>query len=482
PVLAWFTSRWLTAVFLQQRPVRACCLCFYLAAGPVFYPYGIFDFATYSIFDFTSQLDTYLQSDYSTRLGSLKAVHWELLLEGRKFDVPFTLADPILTVMHLLVHAGYHPHSVQFKFTHVEAPQHQPDKAGRPMLMVSLPFPAAAVRVSGAPAVAYFGHNTDLQAAFGILKEGCIRPSNYDPVDTSWLPSPAFYSRASVHSLSGALRAAAKFGGWGSPRPFCVYGRIPICYLDIANAAPTDTPSSVLPNTPAAYHLKSDSGGTVPENAANYFVSILHGNDNRWGALIPLLDLQYFQTAVVEQLWSLRPPWDHHRFLLIWIPPSARPYHDFADGTATIPEMKTVLALQTAIGIVIAGDVAQYRHLLLTHYLLALLLLRCHLPRDILMPTRSATQLHPPPSPSTLDALLHLRSMLTVLSFTCLSKPDHKFHLRGPQRRQLADPAVGVAAAIVLTETVMIVRILTALEVRVMFPIAIETAIDTDGM
>ncbi|CAE7240475.1 B'ETA [Symbiodinium sp. CCMP2592] len=254
------------------------------------------------------QLDNYLQSDYSTRLGSLKAVHWdrvytallqhrsylkalphrrqcqrELLLEGRHFEVPFTLADPILTVMHLLVHTGYHPHSVQFKFTHVEAPQHQPDQAGRPMLMVSLPFPAAAQRISGAPAVAYFGHNTDLQAAFGILKEGCIRPSNFDPLDDSWLPSPAFYSRASVNSLSGALRAAAKFGGWGSPRPICVYGRIPICYLDIANAAPADTPSSVLPNTPAGYHLKSDSGGTVPENAANYFVSILHGNDNRWG-------------------------------------------------------------------------------------------------------------------------------------------------------------------------------------------------------
>ncbi|CAE7363801.1 unnamed protein product [Symbiodinium sp. CCMP2592] len=179
-----------------------------------------------------------------------------------------------------------------------------------------------------------------------------------------------------------------------------------------------------------------------------------------------LLDLRYFLAAV----WPLRPLWDHHRFLLMWIPPSARPYHDFGDEIAAALEMKNVLALKTGIVIVIAVDVVRYPHFLLTLYLLDLLL-RFHQPRDILMPSRSATQFHLRLSPSTLDDLLHRRS-----------KRDRNFLLHAPQRRQPADPVVGVAAATVLTETVMIVMILTALEVRVMFPIAIETVIDIGGI
>ncbi|CAE7678807.1 unnamed protein product [Symbiodinium sp. CCMP2592] len=131
-----------------------------------------------------------------------------------------------------------------------------------------------------------------------------------------------------------------------------------------------------------------------------------------------LLDLRYFPAAVL---------WDHHRFLLMWIPPSARPYHDFGDEIATALEMKNVLALKTGIVIVIAVDVVRYPHFLLTLY---------------------------------------------------LSKRDRNFLLHAPQRRQPADPVVGVAAATVLTETVMIVMIMTAPEVHVMFPIAIETVID----
>ncbi|CAE7607971.1 unnamed protein product [Symbiodinium sp. CCMP2592] len=155
-----------------------------------------------------------------------------------------------------------------------------------------------------------------------------------------------------------------------------------------------------------------------------------------------LPDLRYFLAAV----WPLRPLWDHHRFLLM--------------------RMKNVLALTTGIVIVIAVDVVRHPHFLLTLCLLDLLL-RFHQPRDILMPSRSATQFHLRLSPSTPDDLLHRRS-----------KRDRNFLLHAPQRRPPADPVVGVAAATVLTETVMIVMIMTVPEVHVMFPIAIETVID----
>ncbi|CAE6931233.1 B'ETA [Symbiodinium sp. CCMP2592] len=283
--MAWATSNRHGPALLMHQPAGHCRGPYlFHDTGPYYSSYGIFGVSTHGVF-VSSPIRR------STGIGctrhylntGLISKHCRIVDNGRQFALPFTPADPTLTVMHLLVHAGYHPHSVQFKFTHVDSPQHLPNRPGRPMLMISLPFPAAAQRIGGAPAVAYFGHNADLQAALSILKEGCIRPSNFEPLDASWLPSTAFYSRASVHSLGGALRAAARFGGWASSRTICVFGRVPICYLDIANTAPANSPSSVLPNTPAGYHLKSDAGGTIPENAANYFVSIVHGNDNRWG-------------------------------------------------------------------------------------------------------------------------------------------------------------------------------------------------------
>ncbi|CAE6926201.1 unnamed protein product [Symbiodinium sp. CCMP2592] len=150
--------------------------------------------------------------------------------------------------------------------------------------------------------------------------------------------------------------------------------------------------------------------------------------------LMTLPDLMHFLAAV----WPL---WDHHRFLLMRIPLNARPYHDFGDEIATALELKNALALTTGIVIVIAVDVVRYPHFLLTLCLLDLLL-RFHYLRDI------------------------------------QSRLDRNFLLHAPQRRPPADPAVGVAAATVLAETVMIVMIMTVPEEHVMFPIAIVTVID----
>ncbi|CAE7249522.1 unnamed protein product [Symbiodinium sp. CCMP2592] len=174
--------------------------------------------------------------------------------------------------------------------------------------------------------------------------------------------------------------------------------------------------------------------------------------------MIPL-DRMHFLAAV----WHLRPLWDHLRFLLTRIPLTARPYHDFVDVIATALELKNAPELKAVIVTVIAVDAVRYPHFLLILYLLELPLC-LHYLRDVQIPSPPAIQCRLRLSPSTPGDLLHQRWMPMGLSLTSRSRHDRNFLRHVPQGPPPTDPAVGVVDAIVLTETVMIVRITTVPE------------------
>ena len=185
----------------------------------------------------------------------------ELVQAGSPTNLPFATDEPLSTLAHLLVHSGMRPDGFQFSFGHVSPPQHAPQaSAGAPMVRVELPFPPAQHRLRGTPTYGFFAHNTSIHAALNILREGIIRPSNFGLQDMTWVPSPAFYCRGSVHDLHGALRQACRFGGWNSARPICIFGRVPLAYLDVTEDAVRRADEGAASHgfqRHAAWHLKS---------------------------------------------------------------------------------------------------------------------------------------------------------------------------------------------------------------------------------
>ena len=81
----------------------------------------------------------------------------------------------------------------------------------------------SGVHLFGAQNAPFEGsHNTTEVGAASILKEQAVRPSNFMKNDPTWIPCKGFYSRGHPSDRDESLRSASKYGGIGSPRPYCV--------------------------------------------------------------------------------------------------------------------------------------------------------------------------------------------------------------------------------------------------------------------
>ena len=81
----------------------------------------------------------------------------------------------------------------------------------------------SGVHLFGAQNAPFEGaRNTTEAGASGVLKEQALRPSNFMKNDPTWIPCEGFYSRGHPSDRDESLRSASKYGGIGSPRPYCI--------------------------------------------------------------------------------------------------------------------------------------------------------------------------------------------------------------------------------------------------------------------
>ena len=124
------------------------------------------------------------------------------------------------------------------------------------------------------------GHNTASVPASSILYDGRIRPSSWDPRDSSWIPSMGYYARAYAFQCALGHNFTEALASSHLPKGLEMAARHSSKFSNVAAARCVSLIG--LAASRQSTHSRIPQGGVSTDLIGSHFLDVLRSRDGRW--------------------------------------------------------------------------------------------------------------------------------------------------------------------------------------------------------